>query len=143
MMQATTPRKQTQEHELLRFSTNWNNKLNCEFFTAIRLKSNSYKPGDTLRVLLEQNGALRTICDASIIEVRPLRIFQLNDWMCMLDSGMNADRFKNELYNMYKDQVKDINDAEFVYLLLRKVKVSGTQTRMFNQIGRASCRARV
>lgn len=120
-----------QQVETIRFRRNWNNKLGCDFFTTIRLNSPKYQRGNILRVILEERGVLRTICDARVVEVRPLRIHQLNDWMCWLDSATDAPGAKELLWEMYRDRMVDIHTAELVYVLLEKLKIKPVQQSLF------------
>jgi hypothetical protein len=129
-----TKMKITEIFQVLRFNKNHNNKLNCEYFTTIRLNSAKYEKGKTLSVILEDKGVLRSICKAEIVELRLIQYHQLSDWMCYLDGALSADDFKNQLYWFYKDSVKDITQVDYAYMILRKIKPSHLQHSLFQPL---------
>lgn len=115
----------------LRFNKNWNKKLNCDYFTTLRLISDKFVKGNVYRILLEENGVLRTLYDAVIIDVRNIRIYQITDWMSCLDSGLSSGELKDILYWMYKNSVANINEADFAYIMLQRIKNNIVQGSLF------------
>jgi len=90
--------------ETLKFSYNWNNKLECKAFTTIR-KSWRYQVGDIVKVELHNKGNLypELAFEAEIIDRRPLRLEHINDWIAQLDTGYSADECRQILQRMYKN----------------------------------------
>ena len=115
----------------IRFQRNWNNKLSCNYFTTIRLPRDNYKVDNTLKLMLQENGIYRDMGYVKIIEVKPIRPYQINDWMAFLDAGMSADKLREMFYFMYKDKVDDFEKTELVYMILEKVKNAEKQQQLF------------
>lgn len=66
----------------LDFSHNWNNKLNCTYFTTLRL-SGRFVVGEWVYVFLKGNGlGLHQIADK-----KELTLPKLNPWICGIDTG--------------------------------------------------------
>lgn len=116
---------------VLRFLKNWNNKLTGDYFTSIRLASEKYRRGNTLKLLLWDKGIYRTLGMVRVVEAKPLRLHQITPWISYLDAGMDVDKTKDMLYHMYKDRVGDVNDAEFSLVLFEKVRGEQVQKRLF------------
>ena len=84
---------------VIRFSFNWNNKLNNKAFTTLRLHNpGKYKPGQ--RYQIELNGQPKGI--ATLQEKRTLKIADLNNFICFLDTGYNRNETIAILKRMYK-----------------------------------------
>lgn len=108
----------------INFSRNWNNKLLCDFFTTIRLYNpNFYKKGNSFDITL--NDAPMGI--AEIVEVKMIKLSQLNEWVAALDTGESLEYTRNLLFTMYKNKVKEeleeTGDIRLSYVLLKKEKV--------------------
>jgi len=89
----------------LEFTTNWNNKLNCQCFTTIRLHNPiKYCIGNRFNVLLkgQHKGYAR------LIAVTPIYLNQINEYIARLDTGYSADECRKIIQTMYKNQ-KHIN----------------------------------
>lgn len=85
--------------EKLTFGTNWNNKLNSQYFTTIRL-SGRFKVDDLVEV--EDRGVAKGVYQ--IIDKRRMDNYtKINDWMAYLDTGYNAEETRKILDNMYKN----------------------------------------
>lgn len=115
----------------IKFQRNWNNKLSCNYFTTIRLPVEDYKIDNILRLMLHDNGVYREMGYAKVIEAKPIRSYQINDWMAFLDAGMSADKLREMLYFMYKDKVDDFEKTEFVYMILERMKNAEKQQQLF------------
>ncbi|MGV8094491.1 MAG: hypothetical protein AB2L24_21770 [Mangrovibacterium sp.] len=115
----------------IKFKKNWNNKLNCDFFTSIRMAGPKYKEGNILNLLLQKGGINQQLGHVRVYSARPLRIHQITEFMARLDSGLSVDELKNELYYMYKETVPDINQAHFFLILFQKVKAKPVQNALF------------
>lgn len=121
----------TLQHDSIRFQRNWNNKLNCEYFTSIRIKAAKYQPGKILKMFLHQNGVYRNMGSVKVVEAKPLRLHQLSRSMTLLDAGLEVDKFKEMLWFMYKDRVSDLEKVDFVLLIFEKQKNNEKQAQLF------------
>ena len=120
--------------ETIKFQCNWNKKLGCDYFTTLRLNNpGKYAAGNRHKVMLHEKGVWRDYGIAEVVSVRVLRMHQLNEYICGLDTGYPVDETRNILYRMYKDKVKDINLADFALVLYRKEKMKPVQDKLFNQ----------
>ena len=99
----------------LDFSHNWNNKLDCNVFTTIRL-SDRLKVGEWVQVTLNTRSKGQHL----VLDKRSLKANQLNEWICFLDTGYSLAETRTILNNMYKNR-GGIKDDEVIFLyLLRK-----------------------
>lgn len=82
----------------LTFSTNWNNKLDCMFFTTIRPRNDKkYIVGDRMRVTQE-----KVLCkEIEIIDIKHVDYNDLKDYTCYLDMGYNANETKSIIRTIY------------------------------------------
>ena len=115
-----------------KFTTNWNKKLNCDYFTTLRLRNpEKYKIGARHKIKLLERGILRDYGTAEIIDVKNIRLHQLNTFICGLDTGYSVDETKQLLHTMYKNIVDDVNKSEFNLVLYKKEKAQGAQNKLF------------
>lgn len=85
----------------LRFSYNWNNKLNCKAFTTIRL-SESYKPGEEYKIVLMPKGKNPEVKGvAKIIEIKKFFLDQINEFISQLDTGYSKYGCVDIIKRMY------------------------------------------
>lgn len=91
--------------DTLAFSHNWNQKLNADVFTTIRLRNDKrYFAGNRLNVILKGQSK----GSAVILEVKNIRLDQINNYIAGLDTGLTADNCKQMIRKMYKS-VMNIN----------------------------------
>ncbi len=101
------------QKDIIRFSNNWNNKLDNKAFTTIRLHNpNKYRQG--LFYEIELKGGARG--QAELREIRTLRATQFNNFICYLDTGYNKMETIEILKRMYSDI--DLETALFDFCLL-------------------------
>lgn len=91
------------EHSL-NFSVNWNNKLDCFFFTTFRKLYSTeipecYSAGSRYNLRLE--GKYKGTC--TIIDSRIVAFSQLNDWHITLDTGLPPKEGKEVLRILFKE----------------------------------------
>jgi hypothetical protein len=99
--------------EKILFSYNWNNKLQNKAFTTIRLHNpNKYIIGKVYDIEINDNKK----GTATLQDVRVLRIDQLNDFICYLDTGYSRENTIKMLQRMYKKI--NINNSLFDFCLL-------------------------
>ena len=97
----------------IEFSYNWNNKLENKAFTTIRLHNpTKYKVGNVYDIEINDNPK----GTATLHEIRTLKINQLNDFICYLDTGYNREQTITMLQRMYK--TINIQTALFDFCLL-------------------------
>jgi hypothetical protein len=101
----------------IKFSHNWNNKLNCNCFTTFRVKSDKYKVGEIYAIYLKDE----FICQAVIIDIKIIKLKDVNNWLAMIDTGYDKFEFEKIIRNMYKNKFENIDDLEFMIMLLKKL----------------------
>ena len=99
----------------IKFSQNWNNKLDCNFFTTIRLFSKKYQVNETYEIDL--NNEIK--CKAIAIDVRPIKVDSLNDFICYLDTGYNKEETIAMFQKMYSNV--DLFNCYLALVLLKKI----------------------
>lgn len=100
----------------LKFSKNWNNKLECDYFTTIRLDA-SFQIGEEVQVLLKGEH----FCFARIKLKKHIHIDKVNDWIGFLDAGHTGDYTASILKRMYNSRVADWRNTHlWLYMLERK-----------------------
>ncbi len=101
----------------INFSYNWNNKLNCNSFTTIRLEDNEkYIIGKLYQILLN-----KTInSDANIISIKSFYLTQLNDFIAYIDTGYNKEECTKIMKTMYKNVNFQTKKLSFILLLKTK-----------------------
>jgi hypothetical protein len=103
--------------QVLKFSTNWNNKLNCDCFTTLRLSSR-LSVGELIEV--EDRGVTKGLY--TVLDKRRLNdISVINDWMAMLDTGYSANETRDIIKKMYP-KIENWENQPIYYYLLRKKK---------------------
>ena len=97
----------------IRFTTNWNNKLLNKAFTTIRIHNpNKYIVGSVYNI--ELNGKPQGKAILRIIKT--LRLSQLNDFICFIDTGYNKEHTTQILSRMYPGV--NLNEVLFDFCLL-------------------------
>jgi hypothetical protein len=109
----------------LDFNRNWNNKLFCDLFTTIRLSNEKYQVGKKFQTRLVHNSKNRppdVLQKVEIIDIKPLLLSQISDWIAYLDTGHNAEYTREILKRMYSHKVQNIDYHVFSYILLKAYK---------------------
>lgn len=83
--------------EQLQFSHNWNNKLECKFYTTLRLLSPKYQLGKCFEVYMKGK-KLHTV---QIAATTFLQLDQINGYIAGLDTGYTVGETKAILRKMY------------------------------------------
>jgi len=112
----------------IRFSCNWNNKLTNKAFTTLRIHNPSkYVVGRVYDI--EFNG--KPDGQAIIQDIRVIRIQQLNDFSCYLDTGYSREQTIGILRKMYPKI--DLNNTSFDFcLLVRQPQPTKPQPQQMN-----------
>jgi uncharacterized protein YqfB (UPF0267 family) len=107
--------------EELKFSQNWNLKLNTENFTTIRIKNKKYQIGSLFNVTLRKK-YLKTI---EIVEIKEFKLDKLNNFMAFLDTGLNVVESQQLIANFYPKQ--NVFNLDFYFILCKTIIPSATQ----------------
>ena len=84
--------------DTIKFSTNWNNKLNNKAFTTIRLANcNKYKLNRQYAIILKD----KELGTATIKDIKTLSVNHLGLYTCYLDTGYNREETINIIKKMY------------------------------------------
>ena len=82
----------------LEFSTNWNNKLDCKCFTTIRIyNARKHFKGNVFDVFLKNQHKSKV----EILSVGNIKINDLTDYICYLDTGYSRAETIEILHKMY------------------------------------------
>jgi len=107
--------------ETIKFTFNWNKKLETDTFTTIRLENPyKYKLGEVYNIIQVEKGINRMRGEGKIIELCSIKLHQLKEINCYLDTGYGMDATKDILYKMYPG--KDWSQQKLYYMLIQKVK---------------------
>lgn len=103
----------------IRFSYNWNNKLNCKFFTTLRrFNQEKYQAGEIYHIILKSRD--RWVTDfgrAVAVDIKTIKGDNLNEFICGLDTGYSVEEAKGILKRMYKQD--SVDDMLFNLILLK------------------------
>jgi len=101
------------QNKVIQFSYNWNNKLENKAFTTIRLHNPAkYVTGENYTIQLNETEKGTAI----LTDKRTLKIDQLNEFICHIDTGYNKAQTIEILQRMYKNT--DLNKQLFDLCLL-------------------------
>ena len=103
--------------DVINFSTNWNNKLACKFFTTIRLKNENKYVHNKLYTIHLKNQPIK---QAEIIQIKNFTLSQLTEVIASLDTGYCLEDTKSMLNQMYSKKV-NVNTHPFSLILLKTV----------------------
>ena len=95
----------------LHFAQNFNQKLDCKYFTSIRPQRDIYQIGKKMDIYC-QNHFLK---EATIISIKTLSLAELDDWTAFLDAGMS----RHELTALLKTFYPEAESLLFNLLLLQ------------------------
>jgi len=99
----------------IRFSYNWNNKLQCKAFTTVRLLSNkSYNVNDIVKIIYKDESF-----NAKIIDIKEFYFADINNYIAFLDTGYCIEEHQLILRRMYKNV--NWNTQKLLLILLRRL----------------------
>lgn len=108
---------------VIKFSYNWNNKLDSNYFTTIRrYNPDKYHLGAVHSVMLKTKGRWVTCYNkARIIDVKMLKLSQIadNPWICGLDTGYSQKETESIFRKMYEDLTEE---SLFSYVLYKYIR---------------------
>lgn len=86
------------------FSYNWNNKLDCKAFTTLRLHNpKKYEIGCDYEIKLNDE----SLGTATIVSIKSFKIDKLNEFITYLDTAYSPRKCEELIRRMYKN--KNIN----------------------------------
>jgi hypothetical protein len=100
--------------DIIKFSYNWNNKLNCKVYTTFRLFNEKYQYNKRYKIYLKEEH----IHDAIIEDMKIMKLDQINRFIAGIDTGYSVKEFKNIVLKMYGEKAKTAN---FLFILLKKI----------------------
>ncbi|MBB2950896.1 MULTISPECIES: hypothetical protein [Sphingobacterium] len=102
--------------EHINFSKNWNNKLDCEAFTTLRMPNERYKTGQVFEITLneESKGC------ATLVAITYINLEDITEYIARLDTGCSAEDCKNLIRDIYPKA--DFTQQRLAYLLFVKSK---------------------
>lgn len=96
------------------FCSNWNNKLNCDAFTSIRLRNDKkYHVGEDYVIIKGKE----PIYMAKLIQVIHFHLSNLTPAMAYLDTGYSPKETQQIIEKMYKNKNINVYEIEFSWLL--------------------------
>jgi len=101
----------------VKFSTNWNNKLDCRCFTTIRLKNPSKHKLNEVYAILLKNSVHKK---AEIVSIRTIYYSQINEYIARLDTGYPEAEAKGIIKRMYPNV--DLKTKPFSFILFQTIK---------------------
>ena len=106
----------------LKFIYNWNNKLECNYFTTIRLASTEnirfYDEGKDFNIFLKG----KPIGSACIVKTRVSPLSFIDTEILMCDVGYSKQTFFDIVQKMYKIPTDKLDDTKFLIITLKKNK---------------------
>lgn len=84
--------------DIIKFSYNWNNKINCKCFTTLRIQNNQkYVIGNKYKIYLKE-AYIKTVI---IVDIKYFYIKNINDYIGYLDTGYSGIETIAILKKMY------------------------------------------
>lgn len=116
--------------EDLRFTTNWNGKLNCSCFTTLRLHNESkYVVGAVKNILL--SGVLKG--QASIIGVQTFLLKDISEYVARIDTALSAKECQQMIRTMYKNYPLINWDNQLLDFVLLKYVSTRYEPKLFEE----------
>lgn len=102
------------------FSQNWNNKLDCDCFSTLRIWSpNKYVEGREFEVVNKESGERFT---AKLVAASKVEFYKITPAMAYIDTGHGQQYVKDLLKKLYADYMqKRGNNAPFGFYILKKI----------------------
>jgi len=101
----------------LKFSYNWNKKLDCDAFTTIRLYNlHKHYKGQSVRVLLKD----QFLFEGIIWEVSTFMLDQMNEFVALIDTGYTLEEAKQIIRRMYPSV--NFQKQRLAFILVKKNK---------------------
>lgn len=116
----------------IKFSVNWNNKLNCNHFTTVRLKNEAiFYKGAQAAIFMKSSCIVQDnrfpeernhlfMFNADIVHVANCNLNDLPEFFCLTDTGYDKLKCTNMLRTMYKNNEKAGENPEMSIIVLKR-----------------------
>ena len=104
----------------INFSYNWNNKLDCNSYTTIRLANKTkYKRGEVYQINLKD----KKHHEAKILGITSVQsIYHISEFIARIDTGYSAREAIGIIEKMYSKKRLNLRTQPFYVILLEKKK---------------------
>lgn len=109
---------QAKEENVIKYSTNWNNKLDCDSFTTIRLHSNKYQVGKEYTVNLKGKDLKRV----KIVDKKVLLLNDINEFIAQIDTGYSRQKCIDIIKKMYHNLNLNWDTQKIDFILQQTIK---------------------
>ncbi len=117
--------------QTLKFSQNYNKKLDCEVFSTIRLWDPAEHQVGREVSIYDNSGSVGKYKGRGRYElVSEFKLYQLKPAVAFLDTGLPLEETRTLLRKLYYDRVPDIESASFAYIIIKKVKEQPKQNSL-------------
>lgn len=122
---STSPKDQ-----IITFSYNWNNKLDCKAFTTLRLKQGKYVPEKVYDIYLEKKGHNAEYLGKARCEaVKDLHLEQVNEFIAYLDTGYNTVECRRIVRRMYGKENPEMQLILLVWVKRADIEAPAQETK--------------
>ena len=115
----------------LHFSHNWNNKLNCESFSTVRLRNdNKYQLLDLYRIFLKREVYPQNV-DFAIARLQAISHFylhQVTPGITFLDANLSKIDFIQMIESMYKSKHINFHQQQMSFLVFQYLTPEETKS---------------
>lgn len=103
----------------INFTTNWNNKLDCDCFSTFRMHNpKKYFVGAERNIKLKSKLLKR----GKIMTVTTLNLGQVTEGMALIDTSYSLPEFKETVQKIYKNIVSDFDKQLWDFMIIKTVK---------------------
>jgi hypothetical protein len=107
---------------VIRFSQNWNKKLDTAAFTTLRLHNPMrHQRLQVFKVMINS----QHYCNAKLIAVKPMKLSEVDEYTARLDSGLPKHKFVEAIKRMYKSKGLMYDKQLFDLLLFERMDSQG------------------
>lgn len=109
-------------NKVVKFSSNWNNKLNCKVFTTFRLTDTGYYiAGDKYDILQTDKKRSLHFGTSELIDAYRCLLKDVPQALTLLDTGYPKDDFIKMVKTMYKNKNIDFDKKKFAFYFFKYV----------------------
>ena len=110
-------------NQTIQFNYNWNNKLNCNSFSTVRIQNpNKYKVGEIYNIILSNKNGKQNVNYgfAKIMAITDFYLEKVTPAMAFLDTNYSQEQFINLVKTMYKNSQIDFTKKKMSFIVLQK-----------------------
>jgi len=109
-------------NDIISFSKNWNNKLDANYFTTIRVHNpEKYKVGSLFNVQLIKNEKMIKSFFVKVESIKVKKLNEFTDYELSVDTGLPGDQAFKLLKSFYPNM--DIPNTYFDFILLSRYEM--------------------